>query len=67
MPLTASKFHIDGWRSVHLDPNEPGSSGHLGQIESYVINHMATANVSYFEGYPDLFSAATSEMIVHSW
>ena len=41
--------NIAGWKSVQLDPSEPGSSQLVQMIDDYVLQWMRTANISYFE------------------
>ena len=50
--LTGTHEHIDGYMALHMDPNAEGSLEHVRLLDDFVLSHMATADIDYFEGYP---------------
>ncbi len=64
-PLSATTENLSGWRSVQLDPSEPGSSSLVRRLESYALAFVTSANVDYVESHPPTFDAERREMLVH--
>ena len=57
VPLTNSPENIRGFHSIQLDPNEPGAAELVSKIDTYVLQYVGVADLSYFESYPPIFSA----------
>jgi hypothetical protein len=66
LPLNASEENIEGWKSVHLDPNEAGSALLLNTLENFGLTFINTAKIDYPESFPPLFDAKKKEMVAHA-
>lgn len=55
-----------GWDSVHLDPNEEGSSGLVRLFNEFVMSFVSSANIDHDEDYPPLYKEDLKDMTVHA-
>ncbi len=66
IPLADTEDNIRGYNSVHLDPNEAGSSKLIDRFESYILQYMNSGNIKYPEDYPGVFSSKDDTIMIHS-
>ena len=62
-PLALLAENIRGFLAIHLDPNEPGASDLISRIDTYALQYLGVADLSYFESYPPMFSAERYQVI----
>lgn len=55
-----------GWKSIQLDPREPGSVTLVDMLDTYGLEYVSSAYVDYIESYTPIFDAGSNEMVVHA-
>ena len=58
--------NIQGFGSIHQDPNELGSISFVEKIEQYGMAFIGSTNIVHDENYPPFFSASEQDMTLHS-
>ena len=62
--LSCKQDNVENWNIVNEDYNAPSSADYINDLETYALNYIASANISFYDD-TKYFTAATGEYIVH--